>query len=122
MPREPDELPPDINDALRRVYRRPVEVPAEIDAAIGRSAEQHLSRSRRRRILAWCSAAAAALVAISILIVMQSTSSPRPVAIDARPALTGDIRDAFALARQGGTPAEVDRLARQAVKLPEVSR
>ncbi len=118
------QLPDAFVRELKRQASPMVDVPQAVDEAVLASARTHLRRRRAWR--AWVATAAAvglaATVGIAVLAGRDDTGSR--VAIEALAADVNrdqavNILDALVLARQGGAPADVDRLAMMAVQLEE---
>jgi hypothetical protein len=131
-PNEPfsDEIPPRLAADLSRAVRRPVEIPASVDATILAGARKHAVVRRRFRY--WRSSLAATAAAATILLAWLLWPAASPpggqLAMDLDRSGRVDILDAYQLARQlpNGKDlngdgrvdqADVDAIAQSAVDL-----
>src|SRR4051812_22593768 len=100
-----DSIPPELQDALRKLYQPQVQVPSRVDDAILNRARAALAGKRRSRTWWRTSAAvataAAAVIAIAVVVhheppaQLASAAGPRDVNHDGRV----DVLDALQVAR-----------------------
>src|SRR4051812_26271822 len=109
-PDDDPDLPAGLVDALGGLYRRSVDVPARVDAAILSEAKSAYARRRRFWLVARAGGAAAAVAAAAVVVLvlyLDRNRTSSPVAATGH-VLSGDvdgngrvdILDAFVLARK----------------------
>lgn len=105
----PEDAPKRLEEDLRALYGRAVDVPAEIDKRILLMARERISRRRPRfRVIRWAGIAAAAAVLLAVVFSLDRQRSPSTLPgatlAAAKEDFDGsgsvDILDAFALERE----------------------